>query len=182
MSCGGVGGLMTFPVPSARAAGKRLEDKMSAEIPLTKGKYAVIDNDDFKRVSKYKWCLDGRYAKGYVNGKQIRLHVFVTNAKLGEEIDHINGDGLDNRKCNLRVCTKSQNQMNKGIILNHTGYKGVHSRKSGLFYAQIWVGKNIHLGSFKTAKEAADAYDEAALQVYGSFAKTNRSIYEQRIG
>ena len=91
------------------------------EIPLTGGNFAIVDDEDHERVSKNKWQLNSRhgvkdpifYARAKINTKIVQMHRVILNAKNGQYIDHINGNGLDNRKCNLRFATRSQNLMNQ---------------------------------------------------------------------
>lgn len=98
------------------------------------------------------------------------------NAAPNEQVDHINGDGLDNRKSNLRICNGSQNRCNKGKPKNNTsGYKGVtwHTPNKK-WVAQIAVnGKHSYIGSFKTKEEAAKAYNKKAKELHGEFARLN---------
>ena len=144
------------------------------------GKYAIVDNEDFDRLNQYSWHLyKGVYARTnvYEDGKPvgIKMHRLVMKAKKGEYLDHINGNGLDNRKSNLRFCTVSQNQCNRGPTrANSSGYKGVK------FFGKSWVatikhkGKMIHLGYYKDKTEAAKAYNKVAKKYHGKFAKLNR--------
>jgi hypothetical protein len=92
----------------------------------------------------------------------------------GIYVDHINRNGLDCRKENLRIATNSQNNMNRGMFKNNTsGYRGVH-RKGNMWRAMIYVsGKQIRLGTFKNIKDAASAYNAAAIQYHGEFASLN---------
>lgn len=174
---------------------------MSAEvfIPLTKGRVTVIDLDDFEKVRDFKWRTqrsgNGEVYAGrtqyrpekHIPGKQgdggvtVLLHSFLLGPKLGLEIDHINGDTLDNRRSNLRFVTRSQNCANQKIrSTNKSGFKGVNWKKpgkrqpTGRWVSRISVGmKRIQLGYFSTAEEAARAYDAAAQHYFGEFAKLN---------
>lgn len=107
--------------------------------------------------------------------KKLYLHRMVMDAQPGTVIDHANGDGLDNRRENLRVATKSQNAANVGkLSTNTTGLKGV-SKKGQKFRSFVHKdGKTIYLGSFDTKEEAACKYDREAKKLFGQFAKTNK--------
>jgi hypothetical protein len=150
------------------------------EIPLTKGKVALVDDEDYERVMEAgPWQYSDRYAVGRPYGKQrIYLHRFILGLTPGDgnEVDHINQDKLDDRKQNLRLCTRSQNNANRGAYRNNTsGYKCVYfDQKRGEYQAYILVNRHkIHLGRFATAKEAARAYDKAAPLYFGEFALLN---------
>jgi hypothetical protein len=148
--------------------------------------YVIIDDEDFEKVSKYNWCLAKRgihnYAKSYSPGKKLTyLHRFIFNPPNGKLIDHINRNGLDNRKENLRLCTHAENRCNRGkTIENSTGYKGVYRSYTKIerWVARISCGniKSKDLGSFKTKREAAIAYNLAAKKYHGEFAYQNKII------
>lgn len=142
------------------------------EIPLTKGLVAIVDADLFDWLSQWKWCAsDGGRGKFYASARCGQMHRLLLNFPLGLVVDHINGDGLDNRLLNLRPVTPIQNSYNRRGKLNGTGFKGVYARK-GRFIAQI-DSPRTHIGMFDTAEEAARAYDAVALARYGEFAWTN---------
>lgn len=158
------------------------------KIELTQGRLAFVSDEDYDRVSAYKWHFQkdkGSLVKGYAcrmysrdDGKRrlLFLHKFIINATAGTIVDHKNGDTLDCRRENLRFASASQNKRNCRLSINNTtGFKGVFLRKKGnTFYAQIELnGRGKHLGNFQTAIEAAYAYDEAARQYYGEFAALN---------
>lgn len=144
------------------------------------GKFALVDAEDLERVSSTFWTL---HIKGYVvNTKRVNsttLHRFVLNAPKGSQIDHINGDKLDNRKQNLRFCSDSQNRFNTPRYRNNTsGYKGVSwDKEKKKWKAQIaHFKKHVFIGRFNSAIEAARAYDVAAMRLHGPFAKTNKIL------
>lgn len=155
------------------------------KIKLTQNKYALVDNEDFDKINEKKWFFDGKYArrieyKKYKNGWKVLKRVRMHRQILGfpqSMIDHKNGNGLDNRRENLRLCTRSQNSSNKIIQSNNiSGYKGVswwNTRK--IWKATIKInGKAKHLLYSKNPKEAARAYNEAAKIYYQEFAKLNK--------
>ncbi len=149
------------------------------EILLTDGKIAIIDDEDYALISRYKW-------KPEVHGKRIyavtksspikRMHRLIMKAKDGQIIDHINGDGLNNTRANLRICGISDNAKNKRKQTNNkTGFKGVSWKTDKKrFSASIGVDtKRIHVGYFDCPFKAARAYDEAAKKHHGEFANLN---------
>jgi len=159
-----------------------LEGKL---IPLTQGYFALVDAEDFERVSRFKWHLyrnknDLKLAVRDIKVKggrtMQRLYRVVMNVKSRDRIDFINKNGLDNRKSNLRICSPSQSSMKRRKQKGTSSiYKGVTCRKdSKKWYAQIEKdNKNNHLGSFHNEEEAAIAYNKAATAMFGEFARLN---------
>ena len=158
----------------------------TVSIPLTQGKFAQIDEEDFGLVSRFKWCArrssSGRtyYALHNVckDGvtRTLLMHRVILGLPDSFEGDHIDGDGLNNTRVNLRVATTSQNHCNSGKRSHNTsGYKGVSWEKSrGLWAAEARMdGRRIRCGRFATAEEAARAYDRAARELQGDFARLN---------
>ena len=146
------------------------------EIPVQE-KVALVSDEDFERVSKFKWNLNSsNYAGAWIDGEQIFLHRFIMGARKGEEVDHINGSRLDCRRENLRLCTHSQNIANDGPRINNKlGIKGVDLRPNGKYRTTIRVNyKKIHVGSFVHLKEAALAYNEASRKYFGEFGYQNK--------
>lgn len=155
------------------------------EIPLTQGKVALVDDEDYERLMQHKWCAHRPsgsrvfYAIAHVRigprryGK-LRMHRLLVDAPLGMEVDHRNGNGLDNRKVNLRMASSTENKRNvPPVSVNTTGFKGV-SRRDGKWRARIWnQGRQQELGVFATAEEAAKAYDTKACELFGEFAWLN---------
>jgi len=161
---------------------------MSMLVPLTKGLHAIVDDADFEKVTAIgSWCASitpkGAYAlrgiaKPDGSRTTIRLHNLLTGLRF---VDHINGDGLDNRRANLRPSDHVTNGRNAGKKSNNTsGFKGVTwDRRAGKWLAQIQSeGRHHHLGHFIDARDAAVAYDAAALRLHGEFARTNFSTSE----
>lgn len=132
----------------------------------------LIDDEDFKKVSKYKWHsltknLGSSYIKTYINKKTIYLHRFILNYFGEFEIDHINRNKLDNQKSNLKISTTYDNRQvkNRYKHLSSGGYKGV-IKNGGLWKAQISIkGKSISLGKFYSPSEAAKKYDEEVIKL-----------------
>lgn len=163
---------------------------MSKEIKLNHGLVAIVDDEDYEYLNKFKWCAKPDYTTyyacrtgGYKNGKQlpnILMHRVITKA-IGRKdcVDHISRDGLDNRKCNLRICTASKNQMN---CIKRSGtssvYKGVTwCKRSKQWLASLRInGKTIHIGYFNNEKNAAIEYNKKALEFFGEFARTNEGL------
>ena len=132
---------------------------------------AIIDLDDIERVKDYKWYMDGR---GYAFCGTTRklLHRLIINAPKNKMVDHINHNRLDNRKSNLRICTSSQNNMNRSKTSRNTsGYVGVcYKPKINKWQAYITVNKkSIHLGYYNTPEEANEVRKQAEIKYFGEF-------------
>lgn len=154
------------------------------EIPLTHGKIAIVDAADYEYLNQWKWGATRPYRVWYAvryigkkgrGGFPLRMHREILSVSSpAQTIDHVNGDGLDNRRCNLRLASTRQNCYNVGARKdNKSGQKGVTWHKaSRKWRAQIAVpGKIKHLGTFAEKAEAIKAYQLAAREVHGEFAK-----------
>ena len=157
-------------------------------IPLTQGRFALVDKEDYPVIIQNKWCAQITprtcYATRRINLNNpdetlnIYMHRQIANAPDGWEVDHINHNGLDNRKCNLRLCTHAQNQANRRASRKcKSRFKGVSESP---YYIRTGRGKRwvvvFHkkwLGGFDSEKEAALVYDEALREMFGEFAYTN---------
>ena len=147
---------------------------MTKEIPLTKGKVALVDEEDFEELSKHRWSFDGRYAIRMEDGKKIYLHREALKVGEGKVTDHVNRDRLDNRKSNLREASYQQNSSNSKLHSHNTsGYRGVYKYKKLWRAAVTFDGKQVSCGYFKTKQEAAIAYNEKATELFGEFAYIN---------
>jgi hypothetical protein len=159
-------------------------------IPLTQGYVSFVDNEDYEELSKYKWRAsvqpNGRvYAirsqRNPLKKTQdtIFMHRVITDASRGMDVDHIDGNGLNNTRSNLRVCSRSENLRNQRLHSDNTsGFKGVsYHKRDRKWQARIRVnGKQHFLGYFDTPEAAARAYDTAALHYFGEFARLNFPI------
>lgn len=153
------------------------------EIPLTQGQVALVDDEDYARLSIYKWYPIQRGNTFYAvrnslgpNNHHIYMHhEIMGRPAIGLEVDHIDGDGLNNQKINLREVTHSQNHMNQRPTNGSSKFKGVswHSRNNKWQTQIQFEGSHRHLGYFISEEEAARAYDVAALEYFGEFARPN---------
>jgi hypothetical protein len=152
-------------------------------IPLTKGKIALVDDVDLSKVEQFHWCAHKIkkqwYAFGNVNGKNIHMHRFLMDPRGRYRVDHHDGDGLNNRRKNLRVCTPSQNSGNMARHSDSTSpYKGVtYNKRRCLWAAQLTVNRiRVHFSLHESSVDAAYAYDGAAKKHFGRFARINFQV------
>lgn len=160
------------------------------EIELTCGYVTIIDDNDYVDVSKHHWytheCGNSYYARGCINGKEVLLHRFLLKPKISENIDHIDGNGLNNIKSNLRIADKHFNGANRKKDKTHKGkpcasiYKGV-TKNNGRWECSIRNQYNdVFLGCFTSEEDAGRAYDVAALKYFGKYARLNFPIEKQK--
>jgi hypothetical protein len=149
-------------------------------IPLGQGQFAIIDAPDYHKVSKYQWWVHKRrnnsYAATHHNGRYLYMHRLITSAPKGLFVDHIDHNGLNNTRKNLRICTAKQNRYNcrpnKGSTSKYKGVSWVPAH--GKFRVRLaYERKHHYLGCFTDEKEAARAYDKKAKQLFGEFAYLN---------
>ncbi len=165
------------------SAGLFCKDDIMKRIPLTQGKFALVDDEDFGWLNQHKWCVlkcdSGLWYA--TRGKGIFMHRAILGLKVGDGIktDHRNHNGLDNRQENLRKCTNSENQHNQKPRLAHldctSKYKGVSWLKNDQKWRVLMKcsGKWHYLGLFTSEINAAKAYDKKAKELFGEFAQTN---------
>lgn len=160
-------------------------EQRAKEIPLTRGLVALVDADDFERLNNMKWYACGKNGLFYASRmiqigskrRQVQMHRSIIMLPSCSQVDHRNGNSLDNRKENLRPCTPSQNQANQRIysIPKTSRYKGVRwDSHNSKWTAQIGMnGKTKHIGMFADEVSAAKAYDVRARQIHGEYARCN---------
>ena len=158
---------------------------MARALILTRGQLAWMDEADYALAIRHNWfakpiqrASGGFYAAGRVGGRQVYLHRFLMQPAAGLVVDHIDGDGLNNRRANLRVCTHAENRQSSSVSgRSKTGFRGVEAPSARVvaYRAHIYTGRRgrLCLGCFATAEEAARAYDAAAVAKYGQFARLN---------
>jgi len=158
------------------------EDKAFYYIPLTQGQNAIVDAEDYDRVRRHKWCLSRTghqlYAQRRYRGKTLRMHQFIMNPPKGMVVDHIDGNGLNNRRCNLRICKQQQNIWNRRKKSRRASsrYIGVYryTHRPDRWFARVQCdGDKMHLGPFDTEIEAARARDRKAVERFGEYAQLN---------
>jgi hypothetical protein len=156
------------------------------QITLTQELFALVDDTDYDWLSQWKWVANNMapktargswYAVSKIDGNPTTMHSLIMGSCKNREIDHIDHNGLNNQRCNLRWCTRSQNQINRGKPQNNTsGFKGVGKHR-GRWRATIRKDRVFyHIGLYDTAEAAARAYDKKALEFFGEFAYLNFPI------
>jgi len=163
-------------------------------IPLNRDKFAIVDDEDFVFLTQWQWgyAIDNKSGTEYesvkatINGKRRPMSRIIMNPSEELVVDHINGDRLDNRRANLRVCTQSQNAVNsKRSRRKYPGYRGVYLRRDRINPKYPWEAKltvnrqHLSFGRFPTKEDAAFVYDQVAIQIHGEFSRTNILAYEE---
>jgi len=160
------------------------------EIPLTQGKAALVDDEDFDRINAFKWYASKTKGSLYARRKTKRkgketihyMHRVIMCAGNSVEVDHRDRNGLNNQRHNLRVCDHQQNQRNRDTMKNNkSGLKGVSWHKIMNKWRAViqYNGRQLVIGYFLTKEEAATAYDKKATELFGEFAKLNNVVQEE---
>lgn len=157
------------------------------QIPVTRGRFALVDDEDFEALSKAQWFFSNGYARRNPeegNPNSASMHRSILDPPSHLFIDHIDGNRLNNQRANLRICTKNQNMRNSRLRKDsRSGLKGAtfHSR-SGRWRAKITInGKRIEIGSFATPEAAHDAYCARAKEAFGEFFNAGKEPSENSI-
>lgn len=146
------------------------------KLKLSRGKVALIDDEDFEYLNQWKWsCSSKDYAFRNIylpRRGSIGLHREIMDDPKGKDVDHINGNKLDNRRSNLRICTRAENSKNRITVKSKSGHLGVYwSNQNKKWNAQIGLsGKSTSLGFFDDIQDAIKARQQAAKQYFGEFA------------
>lgn len=146
------------------------------KIPLGRGQFAIVDDEDYELVAQFKWHTMANSNSHHVYAAtKLRMHRLIVKPPPGYMVDHINGDTLDNRRCNLRICTNAQNQQNTQSRGGTSQYKGVSFQvKSGKWMAAFqFDGVRYYCGAWDTEEDAAKAVDKKRSEVCGDFASKN---------
>lgn len=152
---------------------------MTKQIPLTQGKFALVDDEDYDFLIQWKWYYKtegyaARNERTNKGRKTVRMHRVIMNTPHGMETDHADGNRLNNLKSNLRICTKSENQRNQ-TPKKHKHKGAFFDKHDGKWSAHIRInGKPKRIGRFSSEVDAARAYNKAAVEIYGEFAKLNQ--------
>lgn len=157
---------------------------MSHQIPLTQGKFAIVDDQDYEYLSQFHWLYKKSPGTGYAQRfyydsrhyrRTVFMHREILKAPPDMDVDHRDGDGLNNQRLNLRLATEAENNRNtSGQARRASRYKGVYRSAGAGWTARIQVDRRkIHLGTFPTQRMAAVAYNQAAVKHFGRFARLN---------
>jgi hypothetical protein len=155
---------------------------MTKQVPLSRGLFALVDDEDFDLVSAHKWRViqsgETPYAHAWIDGESIGMHRLLAGPSATEIVDHENGNGLDNRRRNLRPCLHKHNMRNrrKQTKPATSRFKGVHLDKSKWRSGIVHEGDRVDLGCYNSEIVAARQYDRAARLLFGRFARTNESL------
>lgn len=149
------------------------------EVPITLGYVALVDDDDYEAVSRFNWNAAVKqhtvYARGWVDGGRVTMHRLLAGARKGQTVDHVDGNGLNNQRANLRICSAAENARNVRRRVGASGHRGVSlDPKSGRWSAHVRVdGKLRHLGRFDDPLLAAQAASQARSMLHGAYANNS---------
>lgn len=153
------------------------DDPEVRRIPLGKGLFATVDATDYEELRQYRWraIRHGRnvYAATHKKGRTVYMHRMLMRPRKGYVVDHIDGNSLNNRRCNLRVCTPAQNLANKGPRGGTSQYVGVYRFRDKWVAHVVCRGKHYYVGAFEDEVEAAKARDRKAYELHGEYAYLN---------
>ncbi len=171
------GRICTNPPKRCASAPPSESDPDIRRIPVGKGLFALVDAADYEKVRKYRWCasVHGRnvYAVTTINGRSVTMHRLLMKPRKGYVVDHIDGNGLNNRRCNLQVCTRAQNLANQTPRGGASQYVGVYRYRDRWAANVSRQGKCYYVGTFDDEVEAAKARDRKAYELHGEYAYLN---------
>lgn len=157
------------------------------KIKLTKGKFALVDDEDYGKLSKYKWhanhdnkgkfYADRSTFKGIKGEFERKMHRLIMDCPKGKEIDHIDGNGLNNQKSNLRVCTHAQNM--KNMIAHKDSRSGLRGVSPSGKKWQVRITNNYkekYIGTYNSKLEAYQAYCDACTKYHGDYNNSKRTV------
>lgn len=145
----------------------------TATIVTANGELILIDRDDIDKAMRYSWCISKTgYAVANIGGHVTKMHRYLLDLSKGElVVDHINGNPLDNRRCNLRLCEPEENGRNLKKKKSRSGETGIRKTSHGRWNARIMIGrKEVHLGNYLTKEAAIEARQAAERQYFGEYA------------
>ena len=165
------------PLPPVRVTPPEPPNDLVRYIALTKGKWAIVDAADYEWLSQYRWhareCRGRCYAATVINGKAVTMHHMIMQPPPGKVTDHIDANGLDNRRANMRNCDPDENRRHTRPRPNTTNYIGVYQRGEKYVVKISHKGVHYYYGPFDTALEAAKFRDQKAKELFGKFAWLN---------
>lgn len=171
-----------FDKPQSRWSNSIIDDDNGCRIVTAKGEELLVDREMLPMLSQHSWCMtsyknDHIYAVANINKKLVRMHRLILNCNSSDVVDHINGNTLDNRKCNLRICTAKDNSRNATVSKNNSsGVTGVSQLPNGKWRTRIMVDrKEISLGHYDDFNTAVEVRLRAEQKYFGEFSRNTRS-------
>lgn len=147
------------------------------QVKLTQGRVAVVDDADYEWLNQFKWCFSHGYAQTRSRGTKEYMHRVIMNAPKNKQVDHTNGSGVDNQRSNLRLCTSSDNQHNRGKNKNNkSGYKNIwFDNTHKMWDVRIMYRWKNYGKKFKELKDAVEYRDSLVIELHGKFARTENA-------